>query len=129
MEASRSTRNFRVRGYWGLLHLNYEEINGTFRSMTLRPLICETCGSIRDRKMTLEGLKAFPLGPKPSLNEAERQTIVLACNGMTNKEVASEMHTSEQVVKNRLRVIYAKTGTRHKGELITRMWKFIYEGI
>jgi hypothetical protein len=39
----------------------------------------------------------------------ERRTIVLVGNSLTNKEVACEMDTSEQVVKDRVREIYARS--------------------
>jgi DNA-binding CsgD family transcriptional regulator len=94
--------------------------------MTTEALICGHCGSIRNREMTPDGLKNFPI--TQPLTEAERRTVAFICGGMTNREVAVEMQTSEQMVKNRLRTIYNKTGMGHRGELITRVWKFVYEG-
>jgi DNA-binding CsgD family transcriptional regulator len=69
--------------------------------------------------MTVDVLAAFPTA-RP-LTAVERRTIVLVCNGLTNKEVACEMDTSEQVIKNRMRDIYGKTGANRRGELISRV--------
>jgi DNA-binding CsgD family transcriptional regulator len=45
-----------------------------------------------------------------------------------NKEVACQMDTSEQVIKNRMRDIYGKIGANRRGELISRVLRFAYEG-
>jgi DNA-binding CsgD family transcriptional regulator len=76
--------------------------------------------------MTVDVLGSFP-AIRP-LTAVERRTIVLVCHGLTNKEVACEMDTSEQVVKNRMRDIYGKIGANRRGELIFRVLRFAYEG-
>lgn len=81
---------------------------------------------MRIMNMTVDVLASFPTA-RP-LTAVERRTIVLVCNGLTNKEVACQMDTSEQVVKNRMRDIYGKIGANRRGELISRVLRFAYEG-
>jgi DNA-binding NarL/FixJ family response regulator len=78
------------------------------------------------KRMTAEILQALPLQNK--LTDTECRTLVLVCEGKTYKVVAAEMRTSEQVIKNRMKFVLDKTGTDNKGELITRLWRWVYEG-
>ena len=50
-------------------------------------------------------------------SEREQQVIQLVAQGMKNAEVASEIGTTEHVVKNYLRVIYDKLGLWNRVEL------------
>lgn len=46
-----------------------------------------------------------------------RRVIELVAQGFTNKEIASELGTSEHTIKNRLRTIYDKLGFSKRLEL------------
>jgi len=50
-------------------------------------------------------------------NEREQRVIELVAQGLKNKEVASEIGTTEHVVKNYLRTIYDKLGLWNRVEL------------
>src|SRR5206468_3081733 len=50
-------------------------------------------------------------------NEREQRVIALVAQGLKNKEVASEIGTTEHVVKNYLRTIYDKLGLWNRVEL------------
>ncbi len=50
-------------------------------------------------------------------SEREHRVIQLVAQGMKNSEVASEIGTTEHVVKNYLRVIYDKLGLWNRVEL------------
>jgi DNA-binding NarL/FixJ family response regulator len=50
-------------------------------------------------------------------NERERRVIELVAQGLKNKEVASEIGTTEHVIKNYLRTIYDKLGLWNRVEL------------
>jgi DNA-binding NarL/FixJ family response regulator len=50
-------------------------------------------------------------------NERERRVIELVAQGLKNKEVATEIGTTEHVVKNYLRTIYDKLGLWNRVEL------------
>jgi DNA-binding NarL/FixJ family response regulator len=47
----------------------------------------------------------------------ELQIVALICDGLKNKQIARELGTKEQVVKNNLRSIYAKAGVSDRLEL------------
>ncbi len=47
----------------------------------------------------------------------ELQIVALICEGLKNKQIASQLGTKEQVVKNYLRTIYAKAGVSDRLEL------------
>jgi DNA-binding NarL/FixJ family response regulator len=51
------------------------------------------------------------------LRDREKTIIRLTADGLKNKEIASEIGTSEHVVKNYLRVIYDKLGVWNRVEL------------
>jgi DNA-binding NarL/FixJ family response regulator len=50
-------------------------------------------------------------------NDRERRVIELVAQGLKNKEVATEIGTTEHVVKNYLRTIYDKLGLWNRVEL------------
>ena len=50
-------------------------------------------------------------------NEREQRVIHLVAQGLKNREVAKEVGTTENVVKNYLRVIYDKLGLYNRVEL------------
>jgi DNA-binding NarL/FixJ family response regulator len=51
------------------------------------------------------------------LTARELQIVALICEGCKNKEIAHQLGTKEQVVKNYLRSIYVKTGVSDRLEL------------
>lgn len=64
-------------------------------------------------------LEEDPVGTraKALLSEKELMIVSLLVNGMKNKEIGDKLKTSEQVIKNRLRMIYDKTGVSDRLEL------------
>jgi DNA-binding NarL/FixJ family response regulator len=54
---------------------------------------------------------------KPRLSEKELNIISLVTQGMRNKEIAVEIGTTEQVIKNYLRKVYDKLGVSDRLEL------------
>jgi DNA-binding NarL/FixJ family response regulator len=51
------------------------------------------------------------------LTPKEMQIVALIIQGCKNKEIATQLHTKEQVIKNYLRSIYDKTGVSDRLEL------------
>jgi DNA-binding NarL/FixJ family response regulator len=51
------------------------------------------------------------------LTARELQIVALVCEGLKNKQIAQQLGTKEQVVKNYLRNIYAKTNVSDRLEL------------
>lgn len=67
------------------------------------------------------------------ISPKERSIISCIAQGYRNKEIAALLNTSEQVIKNHLRVIYDKTGVSSRVELANYvhnndLLKFIPEG-
>jgi len=50
-------------------------------------------------------------------NQREQRVIELVAQGLKNKEVATEIGTTEHVIKNYLRTIYDKLGLWNRVEL------------
>ncbi len=51
------------------------------------------------------------------LTERELLIVALICDGMKNKEIAHQLGSKEQAIKNNLRSIYGKTGVSDRLEL------------
>jgi len=62
---------------------------------------------------------AHPNAAKPKGRLTDKELLIVACvtQGMKNKEIASEVGTTEQVVKNYLRKVYDKLGVSDRLEL------------
>jgi DNA-binding NarL/FixJ family response regulator len=54
---------------------------------------------------------------KERLTPKEMQIVALIAQGCKNKQIAEQLHTKEQVIKNYLRSIYDKTGVSDRLEL------------
>jgi DNA-binding NarL/FixJ family response regulator len=52
------------------------------------------------------------------LSRREQQLLQPLCAGLTNKEIANQLHLSEHTVKNHVHRILRKTGTADRVELI-----------
>ncbi len=57
--------------------------------------------------------------PRPKTRISDKELLIISCvtQGMRNKEIAKEVGTSEQVIKNYLRKIYDKLGVSDRLEL------------
>jgi DNA-binding NarL/FixJ family response regulator len=62
---------------------------------------------------------AHPASTKPKGRLTDKELLIVACvtQGMKNKEIATEVGTTEQVVKNYLRKVYDKVGVSDRLEL------------
>src|SRR5579863_4117183 len=60
-----------------------------------------------------------PSGSRPKVQLTPKETLIVSCvtQGMKNKEIASRVGTTEQVVKNYLRKVYDKLGVADRLEL------------
>ena len=59
------------------------------------------------------------MSPRPKASLSEKELLIISCvtQGMRNKEIAHEIGTTEQVVKNYLRKVYDKLGVSDRLEL------------
>jgi DNA-binding NarL/FixJ family response regulator len=57
--------------------------------------------------------------PRPKTKLSDKELLIISCvtQGMRNKEIATEIGTTEQVVKNYLRKVYDKLGVSDRLEL------------
>ena len=62
---------------------------------------------------------ALLTSPRPRTRLSDKELLIVSCvtQGMRNKEIATEVGTTEQVVKNYLRKIYDKLGVSDRLEL------------
>jgi DNA-binding NarL/FixJ family response regulator len=58
-----------------------------------------------------------PTKPYPALTEREREVLRLVTSAMTNKEVATTLHISEQTAKNHIKSIMQKLHAKNRVEL------------
>jgi DNA-binding NarL/FixJ family response regulator len=64
-----------------------------------------------------QGIQSTPGRPHVHLTQKEMQIVACVTQGMKNKEIASRVGTTEQVVKNYLRKVYDKLGVSDRLEL------------
>ena len=73
------------------------------------------------------------LGEEPAgaLSERETEIVVLAARGLSNHQIARELHLSEATVKRHLANVYAKIGVGSRSEAVRKalveQWIGIYE--
>jgi DNA-binding NarL/FixJ family response regulator len=60
---------------------------------------------------------AIPMQPRNHLTPREVQVACLVWEGLTNREIGQQIGTTEQVVKNYLRVVFDKLGVWTRLEL------------
>ena len=63
----------------------------------------------------LERLSEEPAG---TLSERETEIVVLAARGLSNSQIARELHLSEATVKRHLANVYAKIGVGSRSEAV-----------
>jgi DNA-binding NarL/FixJ family response regulator len=66
--------------------------------------------------------RRVPAAPR-DLSRLELQIVRLAVEGRTNREIASEVHLSQNTVKFHMRQIFQKTGTGNRTELAHQVAK------
>ena len=59
------------------------------------------------------------MSPRQKTKLSDKELLIISCvtQGMRNKEIASEIGTTEQVIKNYLRKVYDKLGVSDRLEL------------
>lgn len=94
------------------------------RSVVQQQLVdCVHCVAAGERYMQQVTVKVMPssdhVGAKVlgRLTSKEIQIVALVSGGCKNKDIANQLGTKEQVVKNSLRRIYGKTGVSDRLEL------------
>lgn len=57
------------------------------------------------------------------VTEREHDVLGLVARGLTNAEVAAELVVSQETVKTHVRALLAKSGSRHRTELVVRAYE------
>lgn len=73
--------------------------------------------------LTRDELRRLGLRPaaRDELTETERRVAELAASGLTNREVAAQLHMSPKTVEANLARVYRKLGIRSRAELGARL--------
>jgi two-component system nitrate/nitrite response regulator NarL len=59
-----------------------------------------------------------PTAPRVHLTERDRQVLRALLEGLSNKEIASQLHVSEGAIKASFQQLFAKTGARTRSHLV-----------
>jgi two-component system response regulator DesR len=63
---------------------------------------------------------AAPQAPAQSLSPREREVLELVASGLTNAEIAAQLHLSPNTVKEHASTLYRKLGARNRAEAVLR---------
>jgi DNA-binding NarL/FixJ family response regulator len=76
-------------------------------------------------------LRRMGEGPVGGLSERETEVVVLAARGLSNREIAQELHVAEATVKRHLANVFHKVGVHSRNEAVrkalTEQWIGIHE--
>jgi DNA-binding NarL/FixJ family response regulator len=98
---------------------------------TIEALMREPSGENTVVSMPRGSLERMGDGPMGTLSERETEVLVHVARGLSNLQIATEMHLSEATVKRHLANIYEKVGVRSRSEAtrvaLQEMWIGIAE--
>ena len=83
---------------------------------TIDALMREPGGENTVVSMPRGSLERMSEGPMGTLSERETEVLVLVARGLSNYQIAHEMHIAEATVKRHLANIYQKVGVRSRSE-------------
>ena len=76
--------------------------------------------------VVIEALRPLDMAPLIAdaygLTERERAITELVAQGLTTKEISAELHLAAYTVQDHLKSIFDKSGTRTRGELVSRIF-------
>jgi DNA-binding NarL/FixJ family response regulator len=98
---------------------------------TIEALMREPKGENTVVSMPRGSLERMGEGPMGTLSERETDVLVLVARGLSNYQIATEMHLAERTVKRQLANIYEKVGVGSRSEAtrvaLQEMWIGIAE--
>jgi DNA-binding NarL/FixJ family response regulator len=109
-----------VAGYV-LREASAAEVSNALHAVAVGESVCPPCFMAKLFQHAAQHLalrqNLWALNPS-RLSRREQQLLTLLCAGLTNKEIANQLHLSEHTVKNHVHRILRKTGTTDRVELI-----------
>ena len=66
---------------------------------------------------------ARPSRPRPPLSPSQLEILRLLADGLSNREIASQVHLSENTVKSHVQVILRRLGARNRVEAAVQATK------
>ena len=109
-----------VAGYV-LREASAAEVSNALQAVALGESVCPPCFTAKLFQHAAQhlALRHNLRGRNRSqLSRREQQLVQLLCAGLTNKEIANQLHLSEHTVKNHVHRILRKTGAADRVELI-----------
>lgn len=84
------------------------------------PKLAAILADVSEEQTVPSGVGSSPLDQKdrPGLNPRELDVLRLVVQGLSNKEIASQMNISESGVKNTLQQLFGKTEVRTRSQLV-----------
>lgn len=83
-------------------------------------LVHDSSGNNTVVSMPRSMLQRLEGSPENSLTERETEVVVLAARGLSNREIAQELHISEATIKRHLANIYHKVGVGSRSEVVRK---------
>lgn len=109
-----------VAGYV-LREASAAEVSTALHAVAMGESVCPPCFMTKLFQHAAEHLalrQNLQARSRSQLSRREQQLLELLCAGLTNKEIANQLHLSEHTVKNHVHRILRKTGTTDRVELI-----------
>jgi DNA-binding NarL/FixJ family response regulator len=109
-----------VAGYV-LREASATEVSNTLHAVALGQSVCPPCFTTKLFHHAAQHLSLrqnLQAHNRSHLSRREQELLRLLCAGLTNKEIANQLHLSEHTVKNHVHRILRKTGTADRVELI-----------
>ena len=96
---------------------------------TIETLMREPRGENTVVSMPRGSLERMGDGPMGTLSERETEVLVNVARGLSNYDIATEMHLAESTVKRHLANIYQKVGVRSRNEMVRKAMEEEWLGI
>ena len=109
-----------VAGYV-LREASAAEVSTALHAVALGEAVCPACFMAKLFQHAAQHLalrQNLQARNRSQLSRREQQLLTLLCAGLTNKEIANQLHLSEHTVKNHVHRIFRKTGATDRVELI-----------
>lgn len=108
----------------GVLQRRFKKRGAARSSLEQAAVLFERCGAegwTKQAREELERISGRRSGPADQLTPTEQRVVDLAAEGLSNREIASQLFVSVKTVEGNLSRAYAKLGVGSRGELVRRL--------